>query len=422
MRYGPGHAGDLSRSSGAEVRVSSTAKEDPLEGQVVDSRYRLRRRIGSGGMSVVYLAERVGIGKPIAIKFLRSAFANLPDFVRRFEQEAHACSRLSHLNCVTVIDFGVAFGSPYLVMEYVHGRLLSSIVAAGPVTSERAITITRQILAGLRHAHARSVIHRDLKPGNVMLMEMTGAADFVKIMDFGTAQILTGEGAPQKAGTDVGTPWYMSPEQAAGQPTDQRTDLYAVGVMLFEMLTGERPYVAEDPMRVLQMHLFSPIPSARALKPELGLSPELEAAIVKAMQKQPGDRFDSAEAFDRVLQDLPELRRVRGSAVPRTGELPAIPAVTTGPLPAASRATTPSPLPPSVPPAPSTPARTASETGPAPAMTAPEPDATPPPALVSTAPTTPSSRHGWIVVAVVIAVLAGATVVLALFASGALTR
>jgi len=388
---------------------------------VVDSRYRLRRRIGSGGMSVVYLAERVGIGKPIAIKFLRSAFANLPDFVSRFEQEAHACSRLSHLNCVTVIDFGVAFGSPYLVMEYVHGRLLSSVLAAGPVLSERAITIARQILAGLRHAHARGVIHRDLKPGNVMLMEMTGAADFVKIMDFGTAQILTREGAPQKAGTDVGTPWYMSPEQAAGQPTDQRTDLYAVGVMLFEMLTGERPYVAEDPMRVLQMHLFSPIPSARALKPELGLSPELEAAIVQAMQKQPADRFDSAEAFDKALQEVPEFRRVRGSAVPRTGELPAI-AATTGPLPAASRATTPSPLPAGAPPpAPPTPPPRTSETGPAPAMTAaPEERPTPPAPVI--AELTPSSRHGWIVVAVVIAVLAGATLVLALFAAGVFGR
>jgi serine/threonine-protein kinase len=287
-----------------------TTPHDPLEKQVVDNRYRLLRRIGSGGMSVVYLAERVGIGKPIAIKFLRSAFAALPDFVRRFEQEARACSRLSHLNCVSVIDFGVAFGSPYLVMEYVHGTLLSAALSRGAFRPDRGIAVVRQILAGLRHAHTRGVIHRDLKPGNVMLVEMTGAADFVKIMDFGTAQILTGEG-PHKTplGTDVGTPWYMSPEQAAGQPTDPRTDLYALGVILFEMLTGDRPFIADDPMRVLQMHLQSPIPSVRMLRPELGVSAELEAVIVKALQKRPEDRFASAEEFDQALQALPEVRR-----------------------------------------------------------------------------------------------------------------
>jgi len=290
-----------------------SSAHDPLEKQVVDNRYRLLRRVGSGGMSLVYLAERLGIGKPIAIKFLRSAFASLPDFVSRFEQEARACSRLNHLNCVSVIDFGVAFGSPYLVMEYVHGTLLS-VALRGTLELDRSVGITRQILAGLRHAHARGVIHRDLKPGNVMLVEMTGAADFVKIMDFGTAQILTGDAAERhQLGTDVGTPWYMSPEQAAGQPTDARTDIYALGVMLFEMLTGERPFVADDPMRVLQMHLHSPIPSVRVLRPELGISPELELVLVKALQKRAEDRFDSAEAFDSALQAIPELRRRRAT-------------------------------------------------------------------------------------------------------------
>jgi serine/threonine-protein kinase len=295
--------------------VNQSETDDPLQNQLVDDRYRLLRRIGSGGMSVVYLAERLGIGKPIAIKFLRSAFANLPDFVSRFEQEARACSRLSHVNCVSVIDFGVAFGSPYLVMEYVNGTLLSTVISRRRLEPDRAVALVRQILAGLRHAHARGVVHRDLKPGNIMLVEMTGAADFLKIMDFGTAQLLTSElSHPGQRATDVGTPWYMSPEQAAGQRTDQRTDLYAVGVMLFELLTGERPFVADDPMRVLEMHLRSPIPSARALKPELGISPELEAAIVKALQKQPDQRFATAEEFDQALEvvpDRPPTRSVR---------------------------------------------------------------------------------------------------------------
>ncbi len=297
--------------------MSPAVNSDPLEGQVIEDRYRLLKRIGSGGMSVVYLAERLGIGKHLAIKFLRSAFVNLPDFVRRFEQEARACSRLSHLHLVSVIDFGVALGSPYLVMEYVNGRLLSHLVGSGPITPGRSIAIMRQILSGLRHAHTRGVIHRDLKPGNVMLAEMTGTADFVKIMDFGTAQLLTGDADdPRSSGTDVGTPWYMAPEQAAGQATDQRTDIYTAGVILFEMLTGERPYVADDPMRVLQMHLQNPIPSVRALKPEIGVSPELEGVMVKAMQKQPEDRFDSAEAFDLDLQKVPEIKPRRSPTAP----------------------------------------------------------------------------------------------------------
>jgi serine/threonine-protein kinase len=275
----------------------------------VDDRYRLKHRIGSGGMSVVYLAERVDIGEPAAIKFLRSAFANLPDFVRRFEQEAQACRMLDHSNCMSVIDFGVAFGSPYLVMELVSGRMISELVSKGPLPPKRCIRITQQILSGLRHAHERGVVHRDLKPGNIMLVEQEGSTDLIKIMDFGTAQLMSREPAdPRRGGTDVGTPWYMAPEQAAGQPTDQRTDLYAVGVMLFEMLTGDRPYTADDPMRVLEMHLSSPIPSARALKPEMGLSPELEAVVVKALQKQPTDRFGSAEEFDQALQRTPEVR------------------------------------------------------------------------------------------------------------------
>lgn len=304
--------------------MTTPGPTDPFEGKVIDDRYRLRRRIGSGGMSLVYLAERVGMGKPVAVKFLRSAFANLPGFVRRFEQEAQACSRLNHLNCVSVLDFGVAFGIPYLVMEYIGGVTLAAAVANGPLAPRRAIHITSQILSGLRHAHARKVVHRDLKPANVMLVEMTGTEDFAKIMDFGTAQILEAEGSKEAGGTDVGTPWYMAPEQAAGQPTDHRTDLYTVGVILFELLTGERPYVADDPLRVLQMHLRSPIPSLRALRPQMGLSPELEGVIVRAMQKVPKQRFEDAFSFDAALRAVPEAStrpRLTGPRQPATAEV-----------------------------------------------------------------------------------------------------
>lgn len=312
------------------------SKDNPLDGQEVDERYRIKHRVGSGGMSVVYLAERIDGGKPVAVKFLRSAFASLPDFVKRFELEAQACQRLDHDNCLRVVDFGVAFGSPYLAMEYLDGRSMSELIAQGPLPPRRAIAITRQILAGLRHAHARGVVHRDLKPGNIMLIEpRTGGEETVKIMDFGTAQLLgDDDSAPtRRGGTEVGTPWYMSPEQAAGQPTDTRADLYTAGVMLFELLTGSRPYTADEPMRVLEMHLNSPIPSARALRPEIGISPELEAAMVTALQKQPEDRFGSAEAFDQALAQTPELKPRRttnqfavvAASEPRLAALPSPP-------------------------------------------------------------------------------------------------
>jgi serine/threonine-protein kinase len=365
------------------------ARDDPLAGQEVEDRYRLKHRIGSGGMSVVYLAELLADGRPAAIKFLRSAFASLPDFVQRFEQEAKACRLLDHPNCLSVMDYGVAFGSPYLVMEYLSGRPMSGLVAGGALPAEEAIGITRQILAGLRHAHERGVVHRDLKPGNVMLVaagKVAGkaagkaagnaagkaagnaagkaagnaaaspSAELVKIMDFGTAQLLTAEGSRSRSGgsvgggTGVGTPWYMAPEQAAGQPTDQRTDLYTVGVMLFELLTGERPYTAEDPMRVLQMHLSSPIPSARALKPEMGISPELEAAMVKALQKQPEDRFSSAEAFDDALQQTPEVQPRRATTGPMPAVDPTEPPIVASPTPRRATPSSPTPTPTPTPP------------------------------------------------------------------------
>jgi serine/threonine-protein kinase len=274
-----------------------------------------------------------------------------------------------------VIDFGVAFGSPYLVMEYVNGTLLNVALSRGLLRMDRSIAIARQILAGLRHAHARGVIHRDLKPGNVMLVEMTGAADFVKIMDFGTAQILTGDGKERrKLGTDVGTPFYMSPEQASGQPTDARTDLYALGVMLFEMFTGERPFVADDPMRVLEMHLKSPIPSVRVLRPELGISPELEALLVKSLQKRPEDRFASAEEIDQALQELPEVR-------PRA----------IAPKPQPPPAVEPTPAPP--PPAPPEPA--------------PEPPEAPPVVVADQTERPAGSGRSWPVLVLVLAVILG---------------
>ena len=300
-----GHRG---RNRNRKSNVGQFDTTDPLIGRTIGGRYQLARRIGSGGMSHVYLAsDTMRDNQQIAIKFLRAALANLPGFVHRFQKEAEACRLLDHVNIVRVLDYGVAANVPYLALEYVDGHTLASALKAGALPVNRAINIVLQILAGLTHAHQRSVVHRDLKPGNVMLVPQTKGDDLVKVLDFGTAKIVDAEPeSTPHAGTDIGTPWYMAPEQAIGAPTDHRCDLYTVGVILFELLTGERPYIADDPMRVLQMHMKSPIPSLRALKPELNLSPEIEGVIVRAMQKSPADRFVDARSFTVALHHLPE--------------------------------------------------------------------------------------------------------------------
>lgn len=273
-----------------------TRRAAPPVGAVVDG-YRLVAPIGSGGLSWVYLGEPLAGGGQVAIKLLRGAFANLPGFVKRFEHEARVCRRLDHPRCVRLFDHGSSAGIPYLVMEYIRGRTLDQLLSAGPVPTRRTVDILLQILDGLAHAHGCGVVHRDLKPGNVMVLD----DGRVKVLDFGTARILGGEDGAAGRGLDVGSPSYMAPEQMLGKPTDHRTDLYAAGVMLFELLTAKRPFEAADPATVLRMHLRHPIPSPRALRPDLGLSPELEGVIVRAMQKRPEERFVDAHAFAVAL-------------------------------------------------------------------------------------------------------------------------
>jgi serine/threonine-protein kinase len=165
---------------------------------VLQDRYRVEERIGSGGMGVVYMAERIGLGRRVAVKFLHPDIAAQPQFLLRFEREARAMSRLNHPHCVPVIDFGVVSGAPYIVMEYVTGESLTSVLARGPVPIRRAILLMRQILAGLAHAHDEGIVHRDIKPDNVILAEATGTGDHVRLFDFGLAKVA------KRAGTASG--------------------------------------------------------------------------------------------------------------------------------------------------------------------------------------------------------------------------
>ena len=222
---------------------SQAPEPDPRVGTVLDGRYRLVQRLGAGGMGMVYKAEQVEIRRSVAVKFLYEAFAAQSELVARFKREAAAMSRLSHPHLTAVIDSGVAGREPYIVMDFHQGRSLSELLD-GKVQPARAVGITRQILAGLKAAHTGAVVHRDLKPDNVMLLDGV-EGDFVKILDFGLAKIVRGEGEDASmlttAGFAMGTPGYMSPEQGQGGTVDGRTDLYSVGIILYEMVVGRRP-------------------------------------------------------------------------------------------------------------------------------------------------------------------------------------
>jgi tRNA A-37 threonylcarbamoyl transferase component Bud32/cytochrome c-type biogenesis protein CcmH/NrfG len=284
---------------------------DPYTGRVVGERYRLLDRIGEGGMGLVYRAEHTLMKKTVAVKLLHGELGQVEEMVRRFEREAQSASRLSHPNIISVTDFGrAATGELYLVMEYLPGRSLAdAIQEARYLPIERALQIARQILSALAHAHAHGVVHRDLKPPNVMLTRAAdgSGAEVVKILDFGVAK-MTRDLAPGEHLTQTamvfGTPSYMSPEQATGQEADHRSDLYSCGVILYEMLTGRKPFVANDLVKILAMQVTTPPPSFAAAAPEVRLPAALEAAVMRALEKDRERRYPDAAAFGQALAGL----------------------------------------------------------------------------------------------------------------------
>jgi eukaryotic-like serine/threonine-protein kinase len=276
---------------------------DPRIGTVLQGRYRIEARLGSGGMGVVYRGERLGLERPVAIKFLHREMSTHPDALERFEREAKAMSRLHHPHCVPVIDFGVD-DAPYLILEYVDGETLSRVLAGPRLPLKRALTIMRQILSGLAHAHAQGVIHRDIKPDNVILAAATGTGDHARLLDFGLAKLSETPGTATSATIAIGTPSYMSPEQARGMPVDARADLYSCGVLLFQMLTGKKPFVADDMLDVLRMHVDQPAPRLSDAVPGESFSPELETAVAGALAKDPAQRYGTALAFAAALDGI----------------------------------------------------------------------------------------------------------------------
>jgi serine/threonine-protein kinase len=276
-------------------------------GSLVDERYKLLEVMAAGSMGAVYKAERVPVGKLVAVKFLHASFANDIEFQARFERETRVLSKLNHPNCVSVLDFGVWQNAPYLVMDFVAGTTLRALLDQAALPPQRALSLSRQIAAGLAHAHAEGIVHRDIKPANIMITEEIGHGERVRILDFGLARLRgnVGRDATQ-TNMVVGTPNYMAPEQTVPSANvDARADVYAVGVVLFEMVVGDRPFHAEDTLQLLGMHRAAPIPRlADRVKEGTELPDGLQELIDKAMAKSPDARYQSAIELAAAIDDV----------------------------------------------------------------------------------------------------------------------
>jgi len=282
---------------------------DTLIDRTFDSRYVIRRKLGSGGMADVYLAEDQELGRRVALKLLNARHAADEQFVERFRREAQSAAGLNHPNIVSIFDRGRAEGTYYIAMEYLDGRTLKELlVRNGPTPIPIAIDYARQILGALSFAHRNGIVHRDIKPHNIVV----GRDGRLKVTDFGIAR--SGASQMTEAGSIVGTAQYLSPEQARGAPVDQRSDLYSLGIVLYEMLTGKVPFTGDTPVEIAMKHLSQVPEPPSKLRPQV--PHDLDAVVMRAIAKDPDQRYGSAEEMEADLA-----RVARGVAVsPQTEE------------------------------------------------------------------------------------------------------
>lgn len=267
---------------------------------VIDERYKVLSRIGAGGMAEVFCVQDQSLGRKVALKLLYPRFASDAEFVERFRREASSAASLQHPNVVGIYDRGRWDGTYYIAMEYLPGRTLKEVIVQdGPIDPVRAIDLTLQILKAARFAHRRGIIHRDLKPHNVIVDD----EDRAKVTDFGIAR--AGASDMTETGSIMGTAQYLSPEQAQGMAVDARSDLYSVGVILFELLTGHVPFEAESAVTIALKHVSEPPPSPSAFDPSV--PPELETIVLWALEKDPAHRPQDADAFIQALEEAREL-------------------------------------------------------------------------------------------------------------------
>lgn len=309
------------------------ADADEYVGKTIAHKYRVEALIGEGGMGKVYRARQLALDKVVVLKVLRRTLLSDERTVARFQREAKAASRLNHPNSISVLDFGQAEdGALFIAMEYVAGQDLHQILSREwPLAEARVVRLVSQVLSALSDAHGAGVIHRDLKPENIMVEQRRNEGDFVKVLDFGIAKITdsTDDGpALTRAGFVCGTPEYMSPEQARGAPLDHRSDLYAVGVILYQLMTGLLPFESDSAVGFATKHLTEEPPPPSRRRPDARISPGLEKLILRALSKSPDDRPANAEAFKAELAAVDKERR-RAEASPRRAQ----PSAVLAPLP-----------------------------------------------------------------------------------------
>ncbi len=295
--------------------TGSNPDNDPLVGTLLADRYRLFSLLGEGGMGKVYLGEHALMHKRVAVKILHRELTQVAEVVARFEREAMAAANIDHPNVAGATDFGkLPDGSVFLVLEYVQGRSLRELIAEGHLPIDRALHIVRQIASALTHAHAFGIVHRDLKPENVMLVEKNGDPDFVKVLDFGIAKVPVQEVSERgsirpgkvitRVGMIFGTPEYMAPEQALGQNVNARADLYTLGIILFEMLSGRRPFSADSPVGILGQQLQGPLPTFAKRAPDLRIPAALEQLVLRLLAPMVGLRFQCAKDVHTAIEAL----------------------------------------------------------------------------------------------------------------------
>jgi serine/threonine-protein kinase len=319
------HASHASSASSAALRRSAMSSSfdelqmpvaDPLIGVIVADRYRIVEHLGRGGMGIVYKVEHKQIGKLLAMKLLTGELGRNPEVVRRFKHEALTASRLSSPNTVQVFDFGVSDGLTYLVMELVAGEDLGRILRSfGPMLWSRLGKVIVQVCSSLAEAHGKGIVHRDMKPENVMLVRARDGSDIAKVLDFGLAKLREGEGLSEltSAGAIVGTPYFMSPEQVRGDPVDARSDIYSLGALMYRALTGHYPFNGPTPMSVFTKHLTElPVPPAER-SPDLNIPAGMSRLVMKALLKNPADRFQRVEDLQAAVVE--QLRALGTSSV-----------------------------------------------------------------------------------------------------------
>jgi serine/threonine-protein kinase len=297
-------AGTLTCPNDGARLIKLAAEHDTLIGRVLDERYEIRAPLGKGGMGTVYRGWQLSVDREVAIKVIHPKLSNDRSAVKRFLREARLASRLSQPNIVNVYDFGQSGGVLYLVMELLRGHTLASELGKGRrLNAKRTVTIAAQLCDALEAAHAQGIVHRDLKPSNIVILDDPPGRDLIKVLDFGLAKSLVQDSGSLVTNTDalLGTPLYMAPEQIDGRESDQRADLYSLGCMMYEMLTGRPPFVDTAVSAVLARHMSDTPAGLPAHVP-----PKLTAVVMKLLEKKVEDRVQSAGEVRKVLDDVRE--------------------------------------------------------------------------------------------------------------------